>query len=124
MVEGAMYPLAECQSLRGYGRVIGRTDPPSFLFRWSDDGQTILYNTKHVTMDSFRRLNEIFVNEAEHICRELMVEVLPHVDLNQVKGEISNTSQGFSFVHHPNNHLSEAYLELSTQACITRRNGL
>ncbi|KAK7177968.1 hypothetical protein PSPO01_15980 [Paraphaeosphaeria sporulosa] len=33
MVEGAMYPLAEFQSLRDFGRVIGRTDPPSFLFR-------------------------------------------------------------------------------------------
>jgi hypothetical protein len=33
MVEGAMYPLAEFQSLRDFGRVIGRTDTPSFLFR-------------------------------------------------------------------------------------------
>jgi hypothetical protein len=75
-------------------------------------------------MDSFRRFSEIFVNEAEHICRELMFEILPAVDLSQVKDEISNTSYGFSFVHHPGNHLSEAYLELSTRACTTRRNGL
>jgi hypothetical protein len=54
-----MYPLAEFQSLRDFGRVIGR-----------------------------------------------------------------NTSYRFSFVHHPGNHLSEAYLELSTRACTTRRNGL
>ena len=29
MAKGAMYPLAEFQSLRDFGRVIGRTDPPS-----------------------------------------------------------------------------------------------
>ncbi|KAF1357150.1 hypothetical protein EJ07DRAFT_129553, partial [Lizonia empirigonia] len=124
MVEDAMHPLAEFQSLRDFGRVIGRTDAPSFLFRWSDDGQTISHGTKHVTMDSFRRFSEVFVDEAEDLCRELMFGVLPPVDLSQVKDEISNTSQGFSFVYHPDNHLSEAYLELSTRACATRRNGL
>jgi hypothetical protein len=67
MVEGAMYPLAECQSLRDYGRVIGRTDPPSFLFRWSDDGQTISYDGKDVTMDSFRCFGELFLDDAERI---------------------------------------------------------
>jgi hypothetical protein len=49
---------------------------------------------------------------------------LPPVDLCQVKDEIGNTSQGFSFVQHPGNDLSEAYLELSTRACTIRRNGL
>lgn len=124
MVEGAMHPLAEFQSVRDFGRVIRRTDAPSFLFRWSDDGQTISHGTKQVTMDSFRRFSEVFVDEAEDLCRELMFGVLPPVDLSQVKDEIGNTSQGFSFVHHPDNHLSEAYLELSTRACTTRRNGL
>ena len=33
IVEGAMYPLAEFQSLRDFGKVIRRTAPPSFLFR-------------------------------------------------------------------------------------------
>jgi hypothetical protein len=124
MVEGAMHPLAEFQSLRDFARVIGRTDPPSFLFRWSDDSQTISHGTKHVTRDSFRRSSEVFVDEAENICQELMFGVLPPVDLSQVKDEINNTSQGFSFVHHPGNHLSEAYLELSSRACTTRQNGL
>jgi hypothetical protein len=114
MVEGAMYPLAEFQSLRDFGRVIGRTDPPSFLFQWSEDGQTISYSSHHVTMDSFRRFSHIFVDQAEKICQELMFGVLPPVDLSEVKDEISNTIHGFSFVHHPANRLSEAYLELST----------
>ncbi|PVH90819.1 hypothetical protein DM02DRAFT_510014, partial [Periconia macrospinosa] len=75
-------------------------------------------------MDGFRRFSEIFVNEAESICRELMFGDLPSVDLGEVKDEIGNTSLGFSFVHHPGNCLSDAYLELSTRACTTRRNGL
>ncbi|RYN62353.1 hypothetical protein AA0113_g12500 [Alternaria arborescens] len=119
-----MHPLPEFQSLRDFGRVMGRTDPPSFLFRWSDDGQTISHGTKHVSMDDFRRFTETFTSEAEHICQELMFGVLPPVDLGQVKDEISNTSQGFSFVHHAGNDLSEAYMQLSTRACTTRRNGL
>lgn len=99
MVEGAMHPLAEFQSLRDFGRVIGRTDPLSFLFRWSDNSQTISYGSRHVSMDEFRRFCESFTNEAEHICRELMFGVLPHLNLTQIKDEISNTSQGFSVVH-------------------------
>ena len=75
-------------------------------------------------MDSFRCFSHIFVDKAEKICQELMFGVLPHVDLSQVKDEISNISQGFLFVYYPGNRLSEAYLELSTRACTTRRNGL
>ena len=53
-----------------------------------------------------------------------MFQVLPPVDLGQVKDKISNTSQGFLFVYYPSNYLSEAYLELSTQACTTCWNRL
>lgn len=119
-----MYPLAEFQSLRDFGRVIGRTDPPSSLFRWREDGQTISHGSRRVTMDGFRRSCEAFTDEAEHMCRELMFGVLPPVDISQVKDEIGNTRHGFSFIHHPDNQLLEAYLELSTQACTTRRTGL
>ncbi|KAH8750132.1 hypothetical protein F5882DRAFT_488086, partial [Hyaloscypha sp. PMI_1271] len=35
----SLSPLEEFQSLRDFGRVIARTDPPSFLLRWSDDGE-------------------------------------------------------------------------------------
>jgi hypothetical protein len=35
--------LEEFQSLRDFGRVIARTDPPSFLLRWSDDVETVFY---------------------------------------------------------------------------------
>ena len=43
-------------------------------------------------MDSFRRFSEVFVDEAEDLCRELMFGVLLPVDLSQVKDEIGNTS--------------------------------
>ncbi|KAH9203136.1 hypothetical protein DL95DRAFT_377907 [Leptodontidium sp. 2 PMI_412] len=41
MITGSPSPLEEFQSLRDFGRVIARTDPPSFLLRWSDDGETV-----------------------------------------------------------------------------------
>lgn len=75
-------------------------------------------------MDSFRCFGELFLDDAEYICRELMFDVLPCVDLSKVKDEISNTTLGFSFAQHPENHLSKAYLELSGRACTTRRKGL
>jgi hypothetical protein len=43
MIAGSPTPREEFQSLRDFGRVIARTDPPSFLLRWSDDGETVSY---------------------------------------------------------------------------------
>ncbi|KAL5379583.1 hypothetical protein PMIN06_011322 [Paraphaeosphaeria minitans] len=75
-------------------------------------------------MDGFRSFVNFFLDEAEQLCRELMFDVLPPVDFSRVKDEIGNANQGFSFVRHSGNYLSDAYLELSTRACTTRRNGL
>jgi hypothetical protein len=44
MVLGCLTPLGVFISLRSRGRKLARADPPSFLARWSDDGQTLYYN--------------------------------------------------------------------------------
>jgi hypothetical protein len=49
---------------------------------------------------------------------------LPEVDLHRVKDDLQNRKSGFSFVCHPDNHLSEAYLSLSMKACTAELNGL
>ncbi|EXM12652.1 hypothetical protein FOTG_18858 [Fusarium oxysporum f. sp. vasinfectum 25433] len=41
MALGSQSPLAELVSLRNFGRAIARTEPPSILFYWSDDGETV-----------------------------------------------------------------------------------
>ncbi|EXK78118.1 hypothetical protein FOQG_17206 [Fusarium oxysporum f. sp. raphani 54005] len=43
MIAGTQHPLTEMISLRGFGRNIARTEPPSILFSWSDDGEIIRY---------------------------------------------------------------------------------
>jgi hypothetical protein len=53
-----------------------------------------------------------------------MFDVLPNVDLGEIKDDLTNKGCSFSFVNHPRNRLSDAYLELSTRACKTGRNGL
>jgi hypothetical protein len=49
---------------------------------------------------------------------------LPSVDLNQIKDDMSNTACGYSFVEHPDNDLSTAYLSLSTRVCTAQGDGL
>jgi hypothetical protein len=75
-------------------------------------------------MDNFRLLSKHFLVEAELIYRDLMFDVLPDINLETVKDDLTNKGHGFSFVTHPCNRLSDAYLEVSTRACTTRRNGL
>ncbi|KAH7247494.1 uncharacterized protein BKA55DRAFT_540773 [Fusarium redolens] len=45
MVLGSQYPLAELISLRDFGRNIARTEPPSMLFHWSNDSETVSHAT-------------------------------------------------------------------------------
>lgn len=53
-----------------------------------------------------------------------MYDLDPVVNLANVKDNLGNTQSGFSFVKHPENGLVDAYLDLLTKACTTRRNGL
>ena len=43
MTTSTQYPLAELVSLGDFGRNIARTEPSSFLFSWSGNGETIRY---------------------------------------------------------------------------------
>ncbi|EXK75881.1 hypothetical protein FOQG_19357 [Fusarium oxysporum f. sp. raphani 54005] len=44
MVLGSQHPLGELVSLRDFGRNIARTEPPSILFHWSSDGETVSHH--------------------------------------------------------------------------------
>jgi hypothetical protein len=96
---------------------MARTDPPSFLLRWSDDGNTLHYDDASITMDEFRVFSDHLIQLGEKQCRGLMYDWLPEVDLAQVKDEWGNTRRGFSFTHHPGNKLADAYSQLSAIAC-------
>jgi Orsellinic acid/F9775 biosynthesis cluster protein D len=125
MVSGAQSPFEEMMSLRNYGRALARTDSPAFLFRWSDDAQTIFHgDIMKVSMGDFRRLPEYFIEQAEGLCNELMLNWRPSVDLAEIKDDMMDMTQGFSFVKHTRNRLQEAYLELYERACTSRLRGL
>lgn len=54
MIAGSPYSLEEFQSLRDFGGVMARTDPPSFLLRWSDDGEIVFYGDEFsLIMENF-----------------------------------------------------------------------
>jgi hypothetical protein len=74
-------------------------------------------------MANFRCLSEHFLVEAESVCRDLMFNVLPDVNLGEIKDDLTNKGRSLSFVNHPCNRISDAYLELSMGACTTGRNG-
>ncbi|KFZ16365.1 hypothetical protein V501_02264 [Pseudogymnoascus sp. VKM F-4519 (FW-2642)] len=124
MVLGCLTPLGEFISLRSRGRKLARADPPSFLARWSDDGQTLHHNNSSISMDNFRTFGHSVVDRAEALCYSLMFNWFPGVDLSQVKDDMTNTIQGYSFLQHPANDLSTAYLTLSTRACTAQGDGL
>lgn len=125
MVVGSQSPLEEMISLRNYGRVMARSDTSSFLLRWSEDGQTVFHGDSfQISMAEFRLLAEHIINETNRLCTELMYGWEPTIDLAKLKDDMTNTEKGFSFVLHPENHLKEAYLELSKKACTARSDSL
>jgi hypothetical protein len=124
MVLGSQYPLAELISLRDFGRNIARTEPPSMLFHWSNDGETVSHATFQITMNNFRKLADHFITQAEVLCDQLMFGVHPHVDLSKIKDDISSSESGYSFISCLGNGLESAYLELVVRAYTAGKNGL
>ncbi|PCD21767.1 hypothetical protein AU210_015570 [Fusarium oxysporum f. sp. radicis-cucumerinum] len=112
MIAGTQHPLAEMTSLRDFGRNIARTEPPSILFSWSDDGEIIRYGDFQLTMDKFRQIPDYFISRAEEICDKLMIDIRPDIDLAAMKDDMVNMSSGYSFVKHSANDLDKAYLDL------------
>ena len=124
MVYGCLTPLGELLSLRAFGRKLARSDTPPFLVRWSDDGQTLFYDDTLISMTEFRNFGHSLIQRAEALCDVLMFGWLPSVNLSQIKDDMSNTACGYSFLEHPDNDLSAAYLALSTRACTAQGDGL
>lgn len=111
MVTGSPSPLEELQGLRNLGRVMARDDPPSFLLRWSDDGQTGCYGDSFsLTMKEFQRLSRHFIDRAGKLCHDLMFDLDPFVDLDRTRDNMSNNETDFSFVSHPANKMALVYI--------------
>ncbi|KAJ9633674.1 hypothetical protein H2199_009286 [Coniosporium tulheliwenetii] len=124
MISGCLTPLAEFQDLRDFGRTLSRSDPPSFMVHWSDDGTTMRYHNTFMTITQFKEFTHRLLASAEALVQKLMYDWLPEVDLGKLKDELCNTRRGFSFVSHPENGLTNAFLQLSTRACMDRADGL
>jgi hypothetical protein len=117
MCLGCLAPTGEFISLHDYGRSLARADGPAFRVRWSEDGETVYYRDSSLQMTQFRALGHRLLDLAETSCRRLMYDWAPVIDLNRIKDDLCNNQHGFSFVQHPANGLSDAYLQLLPRAC-------
>ncbi|KJZ70333.1 hypothetical protein HIM_10262 [Hirsutella minnesotensis 3608] len=125
MIFGAQSSLAELVNLRNVGRKAARTEPPVFLLRWSDNGDTVYYGEKFsLKIDDFPKLAEHFISNAERLVTKLMFGMSLDVDLAKAKDDLANTECGYSFVKHPSNGLERAYEELLVRTCTMRTAGL
>jgi hypothetical protein len=94
------------------------------LLFWHDganDGETLSYGDTSISMENFCRFRHTLIQEAEALFDSLMYDWLPQFDLADVKDDMTNTTRGYSFVQHPANKLSLAYLKLSTRACTSHK---
>ncbi|EXK76437.1 hypothetical protein FOQG_18820 [Fusarium oxysporum f. sp. raphani 54005] len=101
-----------------------RNEPPSMLFHWSNDNETVSHATVQVTMNDFRKLPDYFITQAEALCDRLMFGIQPNIDLSRVKDDITSSKSGHSFIKYPENGLESAYLELLVHAYTAGRTGL
>jgi hypothetical protein len=121
---GSPAPMNEFLSLRDYGRVIGRSDGPSFRVTWSEDGQIVSWNNHHLSMAQFRQIGQDSLQATSVVCSQLMHGWSPEVDLSAISDDLSCTAARYSFVTASANGLSESYLELSRRASLATVDGL
>ncbi|KAH7111690.1 hypothetical protein B0J13DRAFT_461702 [Dactylonectria estremocensis] len=118
MTSGCLSPLAEMHNLRNYGHIVAQTEPPSVFLHWSDDGQTVSYGYQfNLSMQSFRRLPDYFINKAEGVCAELMLGLQLDINLAAIKDDMVNREVGYSFVSHANNRLDRIREDLLVRVC-------
>ncbi|KAH7150690.1 hypothetical protein DER46DRAFT_478375, partial [Fusarium sp. MPI-SDFR-AT-0072] len=59
-------------SLRDFGCNSACTEPPSMLFHWSNDSETVSYATFQIIINNFCKLADHFITQAEALCDQLM----------------------------------------------------
>ncbi|KFA78363.1 hypothetical protein S40288_09973, partial [Stachybotrys chartarum IBT 40288] len=121
IVAGSPTAIAELISLRNFGYMTAKTEPPTYFLRWSDDGQSVSWGDMFtLTMSAYRQLVEHFISRAERLCDELMYGWKPQLRLSEMKDDLTNTRPGYSFMAHPSNNLADAYKSLLAYACTCR----
>jgi hypothetical protein len=116
MVMGSQSSFEEFVSLRAYGCVAARNDMPSCLLYWSDDGQSVGWGQGvEISMGQFRALTEYLIKEVNSLCNSLMFGLEPDIDLSQIKDDMTNNDNGYSFVTDPRNYSQTILSESSIQ---------
>ncbi|CAK7275628.1 hypothetical protein SEPCBS57363_006807, partial [Sporothrix epigloea] len=73
LVHGCDGPFDELFSLRNFGRVWAKEEPPAVFLRWSDDGEMVTFDDKfELSMREFRMLADHFITTAQTLCSRLM----------------------------------------------------
>jgi hypothetical protein len=128
LCHGCQAPMGELLSLRSYGQAIAHSDGPSFRVEWSEDSETVAWDTGkgigHLTMQQLRQLGDDSVYSAKASMARLLYGLSPSFELNSVRDRLSNHDQGYSFVQDPANKLNSAYLDLLSRACLDSIDGL
>jgi hypothetical protein len=121
---GSPAPMNELLSLRDYGRVISRSDGPSFRVTWSEDGQVVSWDNAQLSMAQFRQISHDTLLAASALCKQLMYGWSPLFDLSCIHDNLACTTAGYSFVTDTANGLAESYLDLSRRASLDTVSGL
>jgi hypothetical protein len=126
MYDGTASPLGELLSLLCYGLSLRRSAAPAFWVEWSDDSETISWNSESsLSIDQFRGI----VLKALVCAREQMSHLLFNweplmPDFKKLRDRLSNVSSGYSFVVEPANGLRDGYIQLLQRACTSLIDGL
>jgi hypothetical protein len=109
------------QTLGDFSQVTAKTESPSFLLRWSDDGETVSFGDDFtLTIKKFRCLDKHFFSRAEEPCNDLMLDLSLRLILFKSKKPWRiRTAALRSFSILLIN--SRMQIEISTKACTTRR---
>ncbi|KAM0361930.1 hypothetical protein ACHAPK_011646, partial [Fusarium culmorum] len=121
MCDGTLSPMGEFLSLLSYGNALRRSQGPTFRFHWSEDGEVLSWHgSQRLSMVDFRGLASEVLQSVATSCSRLMYGWEPaHINMSQVRDNLSTTTPGYSFVSDPANQLADAYLELLPRACVS-----
>lgn len=104
--------MGEFLSLRAYGRVLSRSDGPSFRSWWSDNADTICWDESQLTMSKFKELGRSAAESVAASLRRLMYGWKPDFNLAKLRDRFSDNTRDYSFVQDATSRLSAAYLRL------------
>ncbi|KAG6091283.1 hypothetical protein E4U30_007298 [Claviceps sp. LM220 group G6] len=126
--DGSMGLLPAIISLLAYAIKIAKNYTNFGAVFWEDGNCVLVFKGARIAMDNFRAMIDNAIHEAEDLLWLILMSTPRKTDrlelnIKDLSDDISSRELGYSFVDHPKNCLTSAYIDVTFRRLLESDNG-